>query len=185
MWYLKEIACFCFVLTAFSGSNSWAEDSTEIKKASGSKVKTFRLDSFIRFQVKAYERQDWDHFFGSAQMYRKHWWKANPSMSLVSLEVLALVKFCRFFEALQILHGLESWQKNQAILDTAMIARINELRTLIDALSEGKIDVRLSKSISSSEESRKAKSVYWPAGDSVAPSMLPSDFVLKVSSQCD
>lgn len=149
----------------------------------------FELSKMISLQKKFYLAHDWNHFFGAAQAYRKYWWKQAPYPPLLSLEALGLVQLCRYQEALQLLKSLDEWIQEQKDPPYSLLNRTSSLRSVISVFNELSAPSKKNfKNIQRSPRTHDSGSseIYWPVDlDEAPPKWLPTDFIVKVTSQCE
>lgn len=117
---------FLFILVLLYSTFAFARQDT---------AKEWSLDQLIRSQNQNYSHQNWNAFFGSAQAYRLYWWNKYPSVQMISLETLALLKLCRYEQALQLAEATETWLQKHPQTNSVDDQRKNEFLRLTEIKS--------------------------------------------------
>ncbi len=85
---------------------------------------TLELTQVRQIQVKSYEEQSWDQFFGTAISYRRFLYSKESNNNLIFLEATGLIKHCQFDLVIQLMNTLSEIKKPLTIEDKNKIEKI-------------------------------------------------------------
>ena len=121
----------------------------------------YTLKELNDYQKKNYTDQNWDAFFGAAQLYRQIAWDRIPSHRLIALEAMAMLRHCQYDLALRLIemaHG-----------------EFEPIQKLIPEIKKLQIQIKKGSSVPQSASSMRNE-LYWPIQKSQLPNLALSPF---------
>jgi len=138
------------------------------------------LADLVKTQKENYRTHQWSALFGTAQAYRMNWWNEHPSLTLISLEALGLIKLCRYQEA-------ETLLASAPVPAAATITERRRRESILSFLGARRSVGMRSKSPTQAKSiSNRKPEFFWPLKEvtQLVQELPPSSFRVKVESLC-
>lgn len=138
------------------------------------------LVDLVRIQKENYKAHQWSALFGTAQAYRMGWWQDYPSLTLISLETLGLIKLCRYQEA-------ETLLVSAPIPPGSTPEELRQRESLLTFLGARKsVGMKLQPPARAKSTFKKRPELFWPLKDvtHLVQELPPASFRVKVENLC-